>query len=276
MKLTSTSFVGLTSLLCMNLQAGSLPKVTPESVDETNPPNVLILWIDDLVPALNTYGMDYTISPNIDKLAARSTVFQRAYCSVPVCGASRASVLTGLHPTPARFTSFDSRADSDAPGIVSVPEIFKAHGYETISIGKVFHDRNDHSTAAWSNLDSLDRYNLQFRWLDPESEKWPGPRKQGPFYEKPDVNDWDYYDGMITKFAIAELDRLEGSDAPFFLALGYFNPHLPFYAPRKFWDLYDRNEIPLAEFRQRPEGAPEGIRGSGEILAYGDRDVEYN
>lgn len=268
--------LGLASLLCMNIQAESAPQGDPESAAKTSPPNVLILWIDDLVPALNTYGMDYAISPNIDKLAARSTVFQRAYCSVPVCGASRASVLTGLHPTPNRFTAFNSRADREAPGITSLPEMFKTNGYETISIGKVFHDRDDHGAAAWSKLDSLDRYDYQFVWLDPESEQWPGPRGRGPFYEKPDVSDWDYFDGMITQRAIDELDRLEGSDAPFFLALGYFNPHLPFYAPLKYWDLYDRDEIPLAEFRERPEGAPSRLTGSNEIRAYGDRDVEYN
>jgi len=274
---TSISFV-LTALLSLNIQAESLSEVGQRTAAGKDAPNVLILWIDDLVPALNTYGMDYAVSPNIDKLAARSAVFQRAYCSVPVCGASRASLLTGLHPTPDRFRNFNSRADQDAPGVLSLPELFKDAGYETISIGKVFHDRDDHAASAWSRVPyppggSADHGLM----LDPDSENWiGGTRDRGPFYEIADVDDWQYLDGRVARRAIETIDGLKGSDDPFFLAVGFIRPHLPFYAPRKYWDLYDRDEIPLAEFRQRPKGAPSAIRGSGEIRTYGDRGVEYN
>ena len=256
----------------------ALGAMMPAMAAEPRRPNILLLMVDDLVPALNTYGMDYAISPNIDKLAARSAVFQRAYCSVPVCGASRASLLTGLHPTPNRFTSFDSRADKDVPGIVSVPEMFKKNGYETISLGKVFHNRDDHGTAAWSRTPYRgDGSTRPGSMLDPDSENWiGGTRNRGPFYEIADVDDWQYWDGQVAKRAIGVLDSLNGSDSPFFLSVGFIRPHLPFYAPRKYWDLYDRDEIPTAPFRQRPEGAPGSLRGSEEIRFYGDRDVEYN
>ncbi len=268
--------LGVTSFLCMNLQAGSLPQDASSPNTQTNRPNVLVLWIDDLVPALNTYGMDYAISPNIDRLAARSTVFQNAYCSVPVCGASRASLLTGLHPTPDRFTAFNSRADEDVPEIKSVPEFFRMNGYETISLGKIFHVRADHAESAWSRLPSGGSL-PHATMLDPDSENWiGGTRERGPFYEIGDVDDWAYPDGKVAKRAIKELERLNGSDDPFFLAVGFIRPHLPFYAPRQYWDLYDRDEIPLAPFRERPEGAPQQLRGSGEIRTYGDRGLEYN
>ena len=102
-------------------------------------PNVLFIIIDDLRPQLACYGADGVISPNIDQLAGEGVMFTRSYCQVPVCGASRASLLTGLRPTRERFTSFKSVADDDAPGITGLPKHFKEHGYHTISNGKVYH-----------------------------------------------------------------------------------------------------------------------------------------
>ena len=272
----SITSLGISSLLSMGLQAAQLPQDTSDSNYQKTRPNILMLYIDDLVPALNTYGMDYAISPNIDNLAARSTVFQRAYCSVPVCGASRASLFTGIHPTTERFTAHNTRADEDVPNIKSVPEFFRLNGYETISIGKVFHAREDHAESAWSKP-PIGGGLPHATMLDPDSENWiGGTRDRGPFYEIADVEDWDYPDGKVAERAIDELDQLNGSDNPFFLAVGFIRPHLPFYAPRKYWDLYDRDQIPLAPFRERPEGAPQSLRGSGEIRTYGDRGVEYN
>ena len=106
-------------------------------------PNILFISVDDLRPELNCYGKSHIISPNIDKLANAGTVFNNSFCTVPVCGASRASLLTGIHPTPTRFFDYKSRIDIEAPGVVSLPEHFKENGYYTTSIGKIFHHPDD-------------------------------------------------------------------------------------------------------------------------------------
>lgn len=267
--------IGISSALSLTLQAETLPQNQSDSETRETRPNILMIMIDDLVPALNSYGLEYAITPNIDQLSAQGTVFNKAYCSVPVCGASRASVFTGLHATPDRFTSYQSRADEDVPQIPSIPELLKSNGYTTISLGKVFHNQNDHIDA-WSQPPQRN-FISHSAMLNPDSENWRGGTKdRGPFYEIADVSDWDYLDGMVTQKAMEELDRFKDADNPFFMAVGFMRPHLPFYAPKKYWDLYDRDEIPLASFREKPEGAPENLAGSPEILFYGQKGLEYN
>src|SRR5688572_596323 len=112
-------------------------------------PNVLLIAIDDLRPELGCYGAEGARTPNIDRLAGQGVLFERAYCMVPTCGASRASLMTSLRPTPKRFQNFESRADADAPGILTLNAHFRQSGYTTLSDGKVFHARED-SADGWS------------------------------------------------------------------------------------------------------------------------------
>lgn len=119
----------------------NLPKER-EHIKGNNKPNILFLIVDDLRPQLGCYGYKQVVSPSIDKLADEGILFTESFCQVPVCGASRASFLTGLRPTRTRFTSYATIADDDAPGIDALPKYLKKNGYHTISNGKVFHHYN--------------------------------------------------------------------------------------------------------------------------------------
>ena len=106
------------------------------------PKNILFIAVDDLRPELNFYGANHINSPNLDQLAKESLVFERAYCNIPVCGASRASLLTGMRPTRQRFINHSTRADVDVPQAMSLPKLLKQNGYRTISNGKIYHNKN--------------------------------------------------------------------------------------------------------------------------------------
>lgn len=238
--------------------------------------NVLFIAVDDLRPELGCYGVDHIQSPNIDKLAGQGTVFLRAYCQVAVCGASRASLLTGLRPTPDRFLTYQTYAQEDAPEAMTLPEEFRRNGYHCISNGKVFHHRQDTSERSWSEPPWRPSIGGATT-LHPESKTMRGGTKhRGPVFESPDVPDHAYPDGQIANKTIDDLQRLSKEGKSFFLACGFLKPHLPFYAPKKYWDLYDRRTIEVAENQFRPRNAPKALRGSGEIHSYHDRDIEYN
>jgi iduronate 2-sulfatase len=246
---------------------------------EKQKPNILFIMVDDLRPVLGTYGFPDVLTPNIDAMASEGIQFNRSYCNVPVCGASRASLLTGIRPLwPERFRNYLTKADEDVPNAISLPEHFKNSGYTTIGMGKIFHHRED-KLNSWSeehywpdyytvipfmNVDYVDSASLQY--INPESGA-------GPYFEAADVEDSVYFDGMLTVRALHEIDRLVTSDKPFFLAVGYRKPHLPFNAPKKYFDLYD--SVETATNRFPIENLPSQVTGSREILTYGRRD-HYN
>ena len=230
-------------------------------------PNVLFIAVDDLRPELACYGKSHIKSPNIDKLAASGFVFERAYCMVPTCGASRASLMTGIRPARGRFVTFSTRAEDDAPGITTLNTHFKNNGYHTVSNGKVFHHVDDNqqgwSEKAWRPKG--DRYHLE------ESLKLANanPKKKGPPFESAKASDEEYLDGKIAAKTIRDLRRLKEKQEPFFLAVGFLKPHLPFVAPEKYWDLYDRDEIHLPSNYHPPKNAPQqSIHTSGELRSY--------
>ncbi|MAT15267.1 MAG: iduronate sulfatase [Planctomyces sp.] len=235
-------------------------------------PNVLFIAVDDLRPELACYGAEHIHSPNIDRLADSGVLFERAYCMVAVCGASRASLMTGIRPTPTRFVSYLASAEKEAPGIKTLNTHFKEQGYYTMSLGKVFHLPEDNAHG-WSE----EPWRVQgvSWWQDAENQKIhaarqkEGERKRGPAFESPDVPDNAYQDGQLAERAIADLQRLGGKDEPFLLAVGFLKPHLPFNAPKKYWDLYDHDDIQLPENDYVPQDAPaESIHNSGELRAY--------
>lgn len=235
---------------------------------QVNPPNVLFIAVDDLRPELGCYGAGHIHSPNIDALAEGGTLFQNAYCNIPVCGASRASIMTGIRPTLHRFKSYLTRADEDAPDIITLPALFKANGYTTISNGKIFHNPDD-SRDGWdevwrpSGLSSRDYLLAENIGLDTAAgtRGWP--------YESADVPDNAYRDGKMTEKSIADLKLLSEQDKPFFLAVGYLKPHLPFNAPAKYWEMYDPANIELPGNSERPTDVPrQALHSFGELRAY--------
>ncbi|MDF1800094.1 MAG: sulfatase [Planctomycetota bacterium] len=237
-------------------------------------PNVLLLSVDDLRPELGCYGETQALTPNIDRLATGGTLFRRAYCNVPVCGPSRVSVLTGLR------TRHDQWRSSDlTEPFVSLPASFRAAGYTTLANGKVLHHLDDlagdWSAPPWRSREIYHgdedwaSYNAYGQWQSASSSAHVNPGSgRGPYCEAADVDDDAYQDGQVAARTVTDLRRLAESGEPFFLAAGFWRPHLPFNAPKQYWDLYERDAIQLAEPRTRPGGLPAQLKTSGEIDRY--------
>ena len=233
-------------------------------------PNVLLFYIDDLRPELSSFGATQIHSPNIDSLAAKGIKFINAYCNVPVCGASRASMLTGMLPTKNRFLDYKTFVEQETPDAVTLPQLFKNNGYTTISNGKIYHHLDDRETD-WNEVwrpYAFDKNNKglaptdywQSLWKDYQNPTNISNYKAtdtGPSYESADVSDFTYIDGLLTEKVIKDIKKLKKSDKPFFLSAGFISPHLPFNAPKKYWDLYDRNNIMQPEnYNYIPVDAP--------------------
>ncbi len=257
----------IAACLCLSLILG----LTAQA--EARKPNVLFIAVDDLRPQLGCYGFKSMHTPNIDRLASQGIVFERAYCMVPTCGASRASLMTGIRPSRNRFVNYLARAEKDAPGITTLNTQFKNHGYFTLSNGKVFHHPSDNaegwSEPAWRPK-GVPTYRIpKNQALHAKRSKQRGRRGRGPAYESADVADDAYADGKVLEKSLNDLRRLAKMDKPFFLAAGFFKPHLPFVAPKKYWDMYDREQIRLPATYHRPKDAPnEAIHSWGELRAY--------
>ena len=230
-------------------------------------PNVLFIAVDDLRTELNCYGDTEVKTPNIDLFAGDAVIFERAYCNIPVCGASRSSLMSGIYPTPKRYKSYTSQVQQDTPGAKTLPQIFKENGYTTLSRGKIFHNSKDSESQSWT--EKAWRAKGVPKWLDPETGKTLSKtKKRGRIYELPDVPDNAYSDGKVAEKVIEDLKGFKKSGKPFFIACGFIKPHMPFYAPKKYWDMYDRNSIKLAPNQQRPKNAPAMLRGSTEFKSY--------
>lgn len=248
---------------------------TSSKIGESLRPNILFIAVDDLRPELNCYGKTHIISPNLDKLAANGFQFNRAYCNIPVCGASRASLLTGLRPNPHRFLTFNTYAAKDAPNVVTLPQYFRNNGYYTLSLGKVLHHQDD-SPESWSEPAWHPQMDLPpgSEWRDyqlPENrafEQDDNPER-GPAFERASVPDNAYFDGKIAQRAKDKLKSLKSGRQPFFLSVGFLKPHLPFNAPSKYWDLYDSTNISLPKFQEAPKNAPsQSMHNFGELRNY--------
>ena len=246
-----------------------------------NRPNILLIAVDDLRPDLNVYGDSFIKSPNIDRLAASGITFKRAYCNVPVCGASRASLFTGVRPGYNRFLYHYAQASVEVPEVATLPEHLKENGYMTISVGKIFHTPADSEHRAWSEIpfrfdhhrldngswsdkgwqDYITEENITIAKTASNGAAWP--------WEKADVDDSTYLDGIYADKAIEYLQSFKESEKPFFLGVGFLKPHLPFNAPAKYWDMYDREDIKLADNPFFPKDAPEQARFNwGELRSY--------
>ncbi|MGJ8698109.1 MAG: sulfatase [Verrucomicrobiaceae bacterium] len=244
--------------------------------------NVLFIAVDDLRPELNCYGNEDIHSPNIDALAGRGTLFERAYCQVAVCGASRASLMTGLRPQTTRCWNFKTPMREKNPDALSMPQHFKAQGYQALSIGKIYHAYNDDFPQGWSEkpLRGLGQQYASPLGIAEQKrarliEKETGVRTNGPSIENGgEVSDDVYNDGGVAKAAVDRLKKLADSEEPFFLAVGFSKPHLPFNAPGKYWDLYDRSQIEVPSRDKVIDGLPYDGSTWGELKNYSDISLD--
>jgi iduronate 2-sulfatase len=228
------------------------------------PPNVLFIAVDDLRPELGCYGHPMIKSPNIDRLASEGLLFQRAYCQQAVCGATRFSLMTGLRPDTTGVYGNRQPLRETIPDVLSLPQYFRQNGYETVSLGKIYHHASDDNHIGWTGQAWRPQGDWTGRgYLHPESiarvlpaEKVDGFVGVGPAYEATNVSDDAYPDGKTTEKAIAELRRLKQADKPFFLAVGMIRPHLPFNAPGRYWNLYHRADIRVPQQATWPQGMP--------------------
>lgn len=228
-------------------------------------PNVLFIAVDDLRPELGCYGASHIQSPNMDALAARGVVFERAYCQVAVCNASRSSLLAGLRPDTTGVLDNQHFLRPNLPQAVTLPQHFKNHGWHAVSVGKVFHHSEREpgdDPLSWSEPSWY--HGEPYRsWFTKESNELIKQQKQrgaklsrGPPFEAADEPDDSYPDGQIATQAIETLQRLKSAATPFFLGLGFLKPHLPFTCPRKYWDLYPPQTIRLPDNNHPPRSVP--------------------
>ncbi len=257
---------------------------------DNNQPNILFIAIDDLRPELGCYGNSLIKTPNIDRLAETGAVFTNHFVSVPTCGASRFSLLTGMLPkTTGHLSNEACRNYISGKPETSSPETFIHHlrrnGYYTVGIGKISHYVDG---LLYGYTDSVGtEYELPYSWDEMllNAGKWgtgwnaffgyangenrQSMNRQVKPYEMADVPDTGYPDGLIAEQALEKLDELANKEEPFFLAVGFFKPHLPFNAPKKNWDLYNEEDIPLPPVPYIPENVnKESLHGSGEFNSY--------
>ncbi|MBK1877803.1 sulfatase [Pelagicoccus mobilis] len=243
-------------------------------------PNVLIIAVDDLKPLIGAYQDSHAITPAIDKLASRGTVFRNAYCQQAVCGASRASFFTGQRPDSVQVWDFKSRMRDHQPDLITLPQHFKNHGYHTASVGKVFDPRcsdgKKNDARSWSQphtsvetphllinhfgaRDALSKIK-SFRLKAPPEKKDNSDLNSFKLITERlenDVPDDFYGDGLRANWAVSFLEEQKQNEKPFFLVVGFKKPHLPFIAPKKYWDLHDPDKLPLAAVTDMPVGSPD-------------------
>ena len=254
-------------------------------------PNILFIAVDDLRPELGCYGNTRIQSPNIDRLAESGTVFLRAYCQQAICMASRASLLSGFRPDVGNIWN-NKALRANLPDVISLPQHFRNHGYRTYSIGKIYHHDDDDRQGwlehhyvnineplrsarampmqAWAaGYQRPENYSLIENYQQRLKPNVTIPRPAS--IEVSDRPDNEFPDGYATDIALQKLKEARGQDEPFFLATGYYRPHLPFVVPQKYWDLYQPEDIVLANNPFRTKGAPDcSFHDWLELRRYGD------
>jgi len=268
-------------------------------------PNVLFIAVDDLRPEFGAYGADYIKSPHLDRLAQSGITFQRAYCQQAVCSPTRTSILTGTRPDTNKVWDLETHFRVALPNVVTLGQHFKNHGYFVQGMGKIYHGSLD-DAPSWSvpwgtpkaetyALPENVKLNARRYGVDPDGDNNPGAKAKGkgkakaaasaaptipdsmparknirgPAFESADVPDNFFQDGKVAELAVSTLQDLSKKKEPFFLAVGFVKPHLPFVAPKQYWDLYDPAKIELAPNKFRPKDAPDyAILPGGELRNY--------
>jgi arylsulfatase A-like enzyme len=279
-----------------------LPAFAQKALVKPNRPNVLFIAVDDLKPILGCYGDKLAKTPNIDRIAKTGTVFMTNYCQQAVSGPTRASLMTGMRPDYTKVWDLKTLMRDVNPDIVSLPQYLIKQGYSTQGIGKVYDPRcvdKDLDKPSWSvpYYKKSDEYNSKVTGPAEMNYQLPATKAlirkyraegQGkglkgtelndyiqkrvkPSVECADVPDNAYNDGANALESKQILINLSKSKKPFFFAVGFAKPHLPFVAPKKYWDMYKRDEMPVAPFQQKSKNGPEiAYHRSSELLMYSD------
>ena len=231
-------------------------------------PNILFIAVDDLRPELGCYGSQSIKSPHIDALAKTAVTFERAYCQVAVCNPSRVSIMTGLRPDTTKVWDLITHFRDTTPDAVTIPQHFRKHGYYAVSFGKIFHNpwpdnQSWNEPHAWPKNSKLWSTDARERLADHRQQMKADGKSQAAIRrmraqatEIVDIPDSEHIDGAIADQALAAMRRLAQREEPFFLAAGFVRPHLPFVVPRKYWKMYEREKIPLADNRFIPRNSP--------------------
>jgi len=226
------------------LGAGALSLACPavSGAAKVKRPNVLFIAIDDLRGAVGCLGDKIAVTPNIDRLAGEGTVFVNAYCQQAVCNPSRASVITGLRPDTLKVWDLKTHFRKHHPEVVTLPQYFKQHGYHARSFGKILHGQGPPSTdpPSWSAEPVWDHCTKRDQYVLPENRPGKDSGKQAAA-ECADVPDEAYIDGKVAALAVEQIRDIAEDAKAFFLAVGFRKPHLPCCAPKKYWDMYERN-----------------------------------
>jgi len=253
-------------------------------------PNILFIAVDDLRPEFGAYGARYIKSPNLDRIAAAGVTFNRAYCQQAVCSPTRSSLMTGTRPDTTKVWDLETHFRTALPDVVTLGQHFKNNGYFVQGMGKIYHGGFDDPitwSVPWQSpraptyglAENLALNQRSFSAVDPDGPpKKKSAKKQkqssvpgmrGPAFEGTDVPDDTFADGKVATLAVEALREVSRKREPFFLAVGFIRPHLPFVSPKKYWDLYDPAKIELAPNKYRPKDAPEyAILAGGELRSY--------
>ena len=258
-------------------------------------PNVLFIAVDDLRPELGCFGNPIIKTPQLDRLAARGIVFQHAYCQQAVCSPSRSSLMTGRRPDATRVWDLETHFRVALPDAITLPQHFKAQGYHCAAVGKIYHhgfeDGRSWNEPHWYpggqtiDTDPVDWTKRTVIRVGPGVQEYvkrplpadndqpnrgkPVQAAKGDAFEVSPKSDDELPDGYTAAEAVLRLHALKTKGQPFFLAVGFLKPHLPFVAPKKYWDLYDPDRIPLPAIDHLPEGAPAFVgHDNGELHAY--------
>lgn len=244
-------------------------------------PNILLICVDDLKPAIGCYGDAFAKTPNIDALAKRGVVFDRAYCNQAVCAPSRNSLMTSLRPQTLGIYDLGTNFRQSRPDAITMAQHFHQSGYKTQALGKIMHvgHGNNEDKASW------DVPHFQGKTIGYAKKENQAPTREGALFdnkrpdqlprgaatESADVSDDTYSDGQIAAEAIRRLQAAKTDKQPFFLAVGFLKPHLPFVAPKRYWDLHDPAKLPQPERLTPPDGAPSyAPQFGGELRNYAD------
>ncbi len=243
----------------------------------TKKKNILFIAIDDLRPELNCYGASYMKTPNIDRLAKQGLLFKNAYCQQAVCAPSRNSIMTGLRPDAMKIYDLGTFFRKTVPDVVTLPQQFKNNGYISETVGKIYHtghgnqdDDLSWSVPSWNITESINNLKRVKRGdtIRLESSLPKINDELLPYY-KSNAPEEQMVDAVIADMATKRIQAFKKQDKPFFLAVGFKLPHLPFVAPAKYWDLYNPDDIIVPKKTEPEETSKYAfVRWSGELQKY--------
>lgn len=255
------------------------------AADESRRPNILFIAVDDLRPSIGCFGDKHAITPHIDKLASRGVVFNQAHCQVAVCNPSRASLMTGLRPDTLGVWTLPIHFREAKPDAVTLPQWLRRFGYVAVSHGKIYHNPTP-DPQSWSEpirqMQGIQQgypqgWQKQIRETQAKlpAQDWRKNNLRGPATASPVVDDELLVDGARTTMTIEDLRRLGKGEQPFFLTMGFIRPHLAWIAPKKYWDLYKADELPvITDGNVTPSTPPYALSNSYELTHYVDQ-IEF-